>query len=170
MTDALAFRRYHEVLQRKFESSGSGRELGTMILFPQEGMGLMQLITRRPMLLDAVRYMDAIRYAPKMAPGVESILREVYGTSLSDSRAWDTFGAVRRIWEARSLAEWRRIADRFGSRSVLAPREWRIALPAVMTVRNMPLQPDMFPSPAEDVPETPDVRSVTLYAIPRGAP
>jgi hypothetical protein len=111
---------------------------GTGILLTAGDLNLVQLRTRRPILLDGGG-LDALPYVPETAQQVVRILYEVYGenlyrpsqdiaeahpgTLMPDTGKW--------IWERRSSADWIALAGRFGFRDILTPADWTLALPRV---------------------------------------
>lgn len=111
---------------------------GKGILLTAGDLGLVQLRTRRPILLDGSG-LDGLPYAPESAPRVVKILYEVYGENLyepspeirelrpgallPDSGKW--------IWEGRSSADWVDLARRIGFHEILTPTGWTLALPRV---------------------------------------
>jgi hypothetical protein len=89
-----------------------------------------QLRTRRGILLDPW-LMDNMSYAPAMAPGIEEILRDVYGTSIRDPATWSSFARTKRLWEGWTVKDWQAIARKYGANEVIAKNGWDIRLPAI---------------------------------------
>lgn len=111
---------------------------GSGVLLTGSDLGLVQLRTRRPVLLDGSG-LDGIPYAIEAAPQMLRILRRVYGEDLLDpspeirairpgALLADT-GAWR--WQVRSPAQWTRLAREFGFRDVLTYSSWKLQLPLV---------------------------------------
>jgi hypothetical protein len=100
------------------------------LLLTSGTMQLIQLWTRRPVLLDAGA-LDEMAYVPQAAPQVDRILRAVYG--IDTSRLPDSFDAhtARALWEERTVAEWQRIGHQFGVTDVLTYEGWALKLPVV---------------------------------------
>ena len=100
------------------------------------GLGQVQLLTRRPVLLDP-EALDMLPYAADGGPALERILREVYAVDFFDPPAPARYKAVvpkqpvRSAWEARSAEAWSEIGARFGVSEVLVDADWRLRLPEV---------------------------------------
>jgi hypothetical protein len=122
----MADRLDNELFRRLSQQSG--------LLLTGGDLHLIQLRSRRPVLLDGGG-LDALPYATEAAPEMERILRRVYGIELLDppeeARLRGTIPPefTRKIWEAYSLEEWRRIAIEFGVRQVVTPHDWTLGLP-----------------------------------------
>ena len=111
---------------------------GKGIILTAGDLGLVQLRTRRPILLDGSG-LDGLPYAPESAPRVVKILYEVYGENLyepsrdirelrpgallPDSGQW--------LWQGRSSADWVDLSRRIGFHEILTPADWKLALPRV---------------------------------------
>jgi hypothetical protein len=97
-------------------------------------MQLVQLRTRRPVLLDGGG-LDGLVYAPASAPAVARMLREVYGVDVFDPPDEARHGgrvpvvASRAAWERYSMDRWQMIRRDFGVTAVLTPGDWRLNLP-----------------------------------------
>jgi len=104
------------------------------LLLTASNLHLIQLVTRRPVLLDGGA-IDAIVYAPEAANEMDRILRRVYGTDLvqlrQTGRGYLAEETGRVLWEARTADEWRTIAAEFGVTNVLTFAQWRLQLPVV---------------------------------------
>ena len=98
------------------------------------GLAQLQLLTRRPLLLDPTA-LDMLPYAADGGPELERILREVYAIDFFDPPPAARNHAVlpelpvRSAWEARSLEAWGEIGARFGVSQVIAAPDWRLRLP-----------------------------------------
>ncbi|MBI2820739.1 MAG: hypothetical protein HYX74_00815, partial [Acidobacteria bacterium] len=100
---------------------------------------LMQLRTRRPLLLDAGA-LDSLPYAPESGPEMAKILEEIYGIDFFNPpeevrmrRPWAQIPTAwnRRVWEARTTEQWRGIRRKFGVTQVITYAGWELALPRV---------------------------------------
>jgi hypothetical protein len=108
------------------------------VLLTAGNLSLVQLRTRRPVLLDGGG-LDGLNYAPGTAAVMARIVREVYGETLrAPSRAIQRErpsallpNSGRVLWHGRSTDDWRRLADAFGFREILTPADWTLALPRV---------------------------------------
>ena len=110
---------------------------GAGLLLTGGDLHLVQLRTRRPVLLDGGG-LDALPYAIEAAPETERILRDVYGIDLLNPPEEARFrGAVppefaKQVWENYSRQEWVGIARRYGVRQVLTPGTWQLQLPVAI--------------------------------------
>ena len=97
---------------------------------------LIQLRTRRPVLLDAGG-LDALPYTLEAAPATNRILRDVYGVDLfnppEEARGAGRvpLGRNRAVWEGYGLGRWREIAQTYGVTQVMTPGEWQLQLPII---------------------------------------
>jgi hypothetical protein len=111
--------------------------VGDGLLLTAGDLHLVQLRTRRPVLLDGGG-LDALPYAIEAAPEMERILREVYGVDLFNPPEEARFrGAVppeftKQVWEGYTPQGWDRIAEQFGVRQVLTPGTWQLQLPVAI--------------------------------------
>jgi hypothetical protein len=109
---------------------------GTGPLLTGGNLFLVQLRTRRPVLLDGGT-LDTLPYAIEAGPATDRILRDVYGIDLFNPPLEARLsGAVppeanRKIWTAYSRARWQEIAREYGVRQVLTPAGWKLDLPLV---------------------------------------
>jgi hypothetical protein len=108
-----------------------------MLLTPFE-MRLVQLRTRRPVLLDAL---NQIPYVPESAEPINNILQKIYGINLlapPDQRSNVVQSGEllvninKTIWEQRSYDEWLKIAHEFNVSDVIAYKDWKLRLPIVV--------------------------------------
>jgi hypothetical protein len=95
----------------------------------------MQLRTRRPVLLEGVA-LNQLPYVPESGPGMNEILKRVYGEDLFAWRPadWPRGGGLlrnsgRRLWEERSVADWQELAREFGFTDIITYADWRLKLP-----------------------------------------
>lgn len=117
---------------------------GHGLLLSAGDMHLVQLRTRRPVLLDGGG-LDGLPYSIAAAPQMVDILRDVYGVDFfhppEEARKG---GAVpprysRMVWESRTVDGWRSIASRYSVNDVLAPSDWTLDLPVVAQSREFRL-------------------------------
>jgi hypothetical protein len=103
---------------------------------------LVQLRTRRPVLLDAGA-LDTVMYSLETGAAMQRILREIYGLDLSNPPP-DAIGAGRipalshrERWESYSTEKWREIRRDFGVTQVLAYGDWALQLPIASQSRRL---------------------------------
>ena len=111
----------------------------TGLLLTGGQLRLIQLRTRRPVLLDA-GYLDMLNYMPDLAIETEEILRKVYSVDLlhAPAEVW-RHGTHRQLlesigkaaWAGRSPSEWKEIATAFGVYDVLTSSDWVLQLSVV---------------------------------------
>lgn len=95
----------------------------------------IQMRTRRPVLLNG-EGLDSLPYFPETGPEMARILREVYGVDFFNPPAeMGRRGGLakqtgRALWERRTPAEWRTLAERFDVHQVLTYGDWLLQLPA----------------------------------------
>lgn len=110
---------------------------GKGLLLTAGDLHLVQLRTRRPVLLDGGG-LDMLSYVPEAGPEMERILRKAYGVDFFDpghSKA-TRLGTIppaasEKIWRKRLPSEWIRIRKEFGVTEVLAFARWKLRLPVV---------------------------------------
>jgi hypothetical protein len=110
------------------------RHQGTIVT--GAGVTSVQLRTRRPVLID-YELLDYVSFTPGAAPGMERILRGVYGADLREPPPRDE--VIRADWERRSPEEWRSIGREFGATEVLVRSDWRLHLPRLATAEGLTL-------------------------------
>lgn len=102
---------------------------GYLLLAP--GVSGMQLLTRRPVLLDP-EALDVIPYVPEAAAPMETLLRDIYGVELfapqARSAAMLNPQDSQERWESYSARDWRRIANQYGVTEVMVPGDWRLQI------------------------------------------
>lgn len=101
-------------------------------------LGLIQLQTRRPILLDG-HGLDGLIYAPEAAPTLDYILKKIYGVDFlhpGEDIKYFRPGALlketgKKLWEDRSLEEWQSIGKEFSITAVLTYSNWSLNLPVI---------------------------------------
>ena len=103
---------------------------------------LVQLRTRRPVLLDAGA-VDTVMYSLETGAAMQRMLRDIYGLDLAHPPP-DAVGAGRipaqshqKTWESYSPEKWREIRREFGVTQVLAYAHWTLQLPVVSQSRRL---------------------------------
>lgn len=110
---------------------------GKGLLLTAADLHLIQLRTRRPVLLDGGG-LDMLPYVPEAGPEMDQILREVYGIDFFDPphgmkrQGVIPWPASERVWRRRLQGDWSRIRKKFGVTEVLAFPGWKLRLPVVM--------------------------------------
>jgi hypothetical protein len=95
---------------------------------------LMQLRTRRPVLLDGGG-LDGLPYSLEAAPQTDRILREVYSVDLFNPPAEARLAGVvptrlnKAAWESFTEERWQAIARDYGVTQVVTPQRWNLKLP-----------------------------------------
>ena len=117
-------------------ASGSGA------LLVAGDLHLMQLRTRRPILLDAGA-LDAMMYSLETGAAMQRMLREIYGLDLLNPPP-DALGAGRipalshrATWEGFPPEKWRAIGREFGVTQVLTYEDWTLQLPLASHSRRL---------------------------------
>jgi hypothetical protein len=109
---------------------------GTGLLATAGDLHLVQLRTRRPVLLDGGG-LDGLPYALAGAGAMEQILREVYGIDFfnppDEARGTGTIprDSHRKAWEGYSVETWTHLGRTYGITQVLAYAGWELVLPVV---------------------------------------
>jgi hypothetical protein len=118
---------------------------GKGLLLTGDGFHLMQLRTRRPVLLDGGG-LDGLVYSLEAAPAMDRILRDVYGVDLlhpsSPEGMWTAMipPAINRArWESYSRQRWLEIRHTYNVTQVLTPPDWRLDLPTAARTQDMRL-------------------------------
>jgi hypothetical protein len=103
---------------------------------------LIQLRTRRPILLDAGA-LDTVMYSLQTGAAMQRMLREIYGLDLFKPPP-DAVGAGRipalshqKTWESFTPDRWRAIRRDFGVTQVLAYADWTLQLPVSSQSRRL---------------------------------
>lgn len=113
---------------------------GTGLLLTGGDLHLIQLRTRRPVLLDGGG-LDGLAYALAAAPAMDRILEDVYGIDLFDPPEEARHrGSVppefnRRVWQGYSADRWRAIKAEYNVTQVLVPSDWALELPVAAQSR-----------------------------------
>ncbi len=115
---------------------------GQGVLLTAGDLHLIQLKTRRPVLLDGGG-LDGVMYSLEAGPEMERILRDVYGVDLLNPPE-EARGAGRippianqKTWEGYSLEKWRAIRQAFGVTQVLTYPDWTLNLPLAAQSRRL---------------------------------
>lgn len=140
------------------------------VLLTAGGMHLIQLVTRRPVLLDGGA-LDMFPYIPETGPLFNAILRNVYGydifvTPPEDARNKATIPfSHQQLWEKRTAAEWQAIRRGFDVTEILTPSNWKLQLPLIATEEDIDgkLAPFYLDQATAGVDR---ISGLTLYAIP----
>ena len=122
----------------KIASEGKG------ILLTGANLHLIQLRTRRPVLVDGGG-LDGLPYALEAAPQTERILQDVYGLDFfhppEEARRSGTIprAATKTIWEQFSVQKWREIGRTYGVTEVVTWVDWTLDLPVLAQDREFRL-------------------------------
>jgi hypothetical protein len=115
---------------------------GQGLLLTAGDLHLIQLKTRRPVLLDGGG-LDGVMYSLEAGPEMERILGEVYGVDLFNPSE-EARGAGRipplanqTTWQSYSTEQWRDIGRRFHVTQVLTYPDWTLNLPLAAQSRRM---------------------------------
>ena len=128
--------RGHIFIDRTNNSVLAAAAAGSGLLLTVGDAHLMQLRTRRPMLIDTGA-LDTIPYTPGSGPVLERILRDIYGIDLFDPPP-ELRGAGRLLedvhrehWQRYTSEDWRRIRKDYHVTQVLTPADWQLDLPII---------------------------------------
>jgi hypothetical protein len=112
------------------------------VLLVAGDLHLIQLRTRRPVLLDAGA-LDAVMYSLDTGAAMQRMLRDIYGLDLFNPPP-DAVGAGRipapshrETWERFTPDTWRAIRREFGVTQVLAYGDWQLQLPVSSQSRRL---------------------------------
>lgn len=104
------------------------------ILLTAGDMHLVQLVTRRPVLLDGGA-LDMFNYIPETGPRFNEILKKIYGLDIF-AMPPDKFRNIatipyshKSIWGSWGMKEWCAVRKEFGVTAVVTPDTWRLNLP-----------------------------------------
>jgi hypothetical protein len=117
---------------------------GTGLLITGGNLHLVQLRTRRPVLLDGGG-LDGLPYAPDSGPEMERILRDVYAIDFFNPPEEARHQGVipktynRAVWEQFTLEKWRQIRYVYQVRHVLTEADWALNLPVIAQDRHLRL-------------------------------
>lgn len=112
-----------------FEKTKEGK--GILLLGPD--LSAIQLVTRRPILIDGGA-LDIISYLPELALPMSQILQDIYGIDLFNPPASTEHVAIlpqelnQALWEARSPEEWKELKAKYHFSEILTSR-WNLKLP-----------------------------------------
>lgn len=106
------------------------------LLLTSSDIGIMQLRTRRPVLLDG-RALNAVLYVPETGYEVNRILQQIYGVDMlypSEDIRKARIGTMLRttgkdLWESRTTEDWREIKKTFAVTGVITYADWKLLLP-----------------------------------------
>lgn len=124
----LTAERYTELIQTASSRPGTILTAGNL--------HLIQLVTRRPVLLDGGA-LDIFPYILDTAPRFNEILRDVYGLDvfIAPAAGSRNLGVAsyshQLLWERRGLDEWLKIRYKFGVTDILTPDTWSLSLPLI---------------------------------------
>lgn len=111
---------------------------GDGLLLPGQGLRLIQLRTRRPVLLDTSGF-DGLPYSMEAAPAAIAILRDVYEIDLLIPPTQPPDLTNKLAWEQYSRERWQEIRRRHNVTQVLTDRTWLLDLPVVAETQEMRL-------------------------------
>jgi len=112
---------------------------GRGMILTSSDLSLIQLRTRRPVLMTGNDLDGPVPYLPSTGPEVNRILKEVYGVDLFDPpqeiRKARPGGLLpetgKALWEFRTAEEWQAIKEQFGVTSVVCYADWKLKLKEV---------------------------------------
>jgi hypothetical protein len=134
MTMALPFppRRFLDRTNDPFFAAVAAEQRG--LLLTSGTFHLVQLYTRRPVLLDAGG-LDSLPYAPESGPAMDRILRDVYQIDLFHPPVEAKgAGAIphavnRAVWQRYSRDKWREIGRAYNVTQVISRSDYELDLP-----------------------------------------
>jgi hypothetical protein len=115
---------------------------GQGLLLTAGDLHLIQLKTRRPVLLDGGG-LDGVMYSLEAGPAMERILREVYGVDLlnppEEARGAGRIPplATQKVWENYSTDKWRELGRTYHVTQVLTYPDWMLNLPLAAESRRL---------------------------------
>ena len=101
------------------------KEPGMLLTSP--GVSLVQLRTRRPVLLD-IASIDGLPYALQSGPLMNTILKEIYDGDLFSSGGSIVPDSSQPNWESKSPEAWKKLGQKFGFSQILTTSEWHLKL------------------------------------------
>jgi hypothetical protein len=109
---------------------------GKGMILTGSDINLIQLRTRRPVLLDGEDLDLAINYFPATGSSVENILRKAYGVELvnpsCDIRKARHGGLLKssgkELWESRTPQQWKSLGKELGVTSVVCYKDWNLQM------------------------------------------
>ena len=109
---------------------------GEGLLITSGNMELMQLKTRRPLLVNTGA-LDQLSYVPASGPEMNRALTAIYGVDLFDppeairiarpGALLETTG--KDLWESRNQQQWIDLGETFGTTQILTFSGWTLGLP-----------------------------------------
>ena len=114
------------------------------LLLTAANLHLMQLRTRRPVLVDGGGF-DGLPYALEAAPATDRVIRDVYGLDFfhppAEARGSGMIprGPNRVTWEGFSAEKWRSIRETYHVTQVLTWVDWTLRLPVTAQNRELRL-------------------------------
>jgi hypothetical protein len=123
---------------RKHDPVFSAAAAADGLLLTANGVRLVQLKTRRPVLLDTSGF-DGLAYSLEAAPRMIHILRDVYDIDLLSPPTQPPVETNRRAWERYSRERWQEIGRQYGVTQVLTYRNWSLRLPMVAETADLRL-------------------------------
>jgi len=126
--EPLAASKNDIVLQTAFEGEG--------LLITSGNMEIMQLKTRRPLLVNTGA-LDQVSYVPASGPEMNRALTAVYGVDLFDPPEAIRIarpGALLKttgkdLWESRNKEQWVELGETFNATQILTFSDWTLGLP-----------------------------------------
>jgi hypothetical protein len=115
---------------------------GQGVLLVAGDLHLLQLRTRRPVLIDSGA-LDTVMYSLETGAGMQRILRDAYGLDLFNPPP-EAIGsgriphqAHRQAWERFTPEKWRALREAFGVTQVVAYADWSLQLPVASHSRRL---------------------------------
>jgi hypothetical protein len=130
---------FHDRTNEVFFSQVSA---GQGVLLTAGDLHLIQLKTRRPVLLDGGG-LDGVMYSLEAGPEMKRILRDVYGVDLlnppEEARGAGRIPplATQKVWEGYTTDRWRDLGRAFHVTQVLTYADWTLNLPLAAQSRRM---------------------------------
>lgn len=109
-------------------------QLGSGSLINGPKMFLMQIRTRRPIMMNFEGGINQIVYVPDSGPAINELLNEIYGTDLtvppkSVGHDFLQLEHIRAVFENRPSDEWQSLGDRYSATQVIVRADWDLQLP-----------------------------------------
>lgn len=96
------------------------------------GAFILQARTGHPVFVETATA-SLIGYMPSLGPVIQQMYADVYGIRFDEPPTEQGAHPWTVEWARRDAAEWNRLADAYGFRYLLAPRDVRLSLPLVFT-------------------------------------
>lgn len=93
----------------------------------------VQYLTKNPILIE-VDTMDDLSYFPAISSRFNEILKNIYGYGFEDrpSEWGDTVhipeNAIKKLWEKRTLEEWKTLSKTYEFKGIITPKEWNLSI------------------------------------------